>query len=183
MSTNAQLRNRKILADALIELVNEKPFEKVTVLDLCQTAHLNHSTFYRQYHNKYELLRAILPDLVKSVYTGNWVNQEEMLRSLLAWTDENRVIVRNLLADIDSMTTYRELVRVLAQQMLIDSCQDIAKQSASEVLQDMHFPEIATENMATLMMQFILQWADHPEFTEAQREAYIADALRLMQVQ
>lgn len=182
MPTDAQLRNHKILADALMSLVEEKSFEKITVRDLCHRAHLNHSTFYRQYHNKYELLMDIFPEFVEDVFSGDWSSLEEMVRSVLAWTENNRVPVRNLLAEIDSMTTYRELVRAIAKQILIDPINIAVTRDMTDSFKQMHFPKLAAENMAALMIQIVLQWAAHPEFTETEREAYIEDVLRLIQL-
>ncbi|WP_054735438.1 TetR/AcrR family transcriptional regulator [Secundilactobacillus similis] len=165
-----------------MSLVEEKSFEKITVRDLCQRAHLNHSTFYRQYHNKYELLMDILPEFIENVFSGEWTNSEEMLRSILAWTEDNRIVVRNLLAEIDSMTTYRELLRAVSEQILSNPIQNTVTSTLADTINRMYFPKLVAENMATLMFQVVLQWADQSKFTEAKREAYIADVLRLFQL-
>lgn len=42
---------------ALITLLKKKPFEYITISELCETAKVNRSTFYLHYENVYDLLR------------------------------------------------------------------------------------------------------------------------------
>lgn len=49
------LRTRKAIEQALISLLGRLPLEKITVQDICQEALVNKGTFYRHYHDKYEV--------------------------------------------------------------------------------------------------------------------------------
>lgn len=49
------LRTRKAIEQALISLLGRLPLEKITVQDICQEAMVNKGTFYRHYHDKYEV--------------------------------------------------------------------------------------------------------------------------------
>lgn len=51
------LRTKKLLREALTELLQEKPLEKITVTELCALSEVNRSTFYLHYrdiHDMYE---------------------------------------------------------------------------------------------------------------------------------
>ncbi|WP_176560150.1 TetR/AcrR family transcriptional regulator [Brevibacillus dissolubilis] len=50
------LRTRKMLKDALSQLIEEKGFDAITVKDLTSKAGLNRGTFYLNYTDKYDLL-------------------------------------------------------------------------------------------------------------------------------
>lgn len=56
-------RTHKLLSNALVELMNQKPFEKITVRDICEEAMVHRSTFYTHFNDKYELLRYCLGDI------------------------------------------------------------------------------------------------------------------------
>lgn len=45
-----------ILADALLDLLKEKPFKKVTVEDIVNKCGASRSTFYRHFKDKYDLM-------------------------------------------------------------------------------------------------------------------------------
>lgn len=53
----------KLLSDSLQELMCEKPFEKITVVDICERAMVHRATFYAHFDDKYHLLRFVLSDL------------------------------------------------------------------------------------------------------------------------
>ena len=76
--TNQQLQ------DALLEAIEEKPFEKVTVNDIVDHIHVNRSTFYRYYEDKYELLEAIEGRLLDDI---DVVRNQFDAPSLLVATD------------------------------------------------------------------------------------------------
>lgn len=54
------LRTRMALRNAFMELMQEKPFEQLTVLDLADRAMINRATFYAHFDDKYALLDYVL---------------------------------------------------------------------------------------------------------------------------
>src|SRR6059058_5315500 len=55
--TDARVRRtRDALGDALIALMQEKPFETITIQDVLDRAHVSRSTFYSHYTDKDDLL-------------------------------------------------------------------------------------------------------------------------------
>ena len=48
---------------ALIELMQEKPFHKITVKEICEQADLNRTTFYLHYSDQTQLLDGIVSKL------------------------------------------------------------------------------------------------------------------------
>lgn len=56
--------SRKLIWDSMFSLLEEKPFSSISVKDICERAHINRSTFYNHYVDKYELLRYGLRDEV-----------------------------------------------------------------------------------------------------------------------
>lgn len=50
------VRTKKSIRDALVELIEEKGFDAVTVKDITARAQINRGTFYAHYQDKYDLL-------------------------------------------------------------------------------------------------------------------------------
>ncbi len=55
-------RTRAALREALIELLPRKPYERITVEDICKAADIGRSTFYAHYRGKEDLQRAAIGD-------------------------------------------------------------------------------------------------------------------------
>lgn len=57
MKTDPRVRyTRSIIQSAFLELLWQKPVEKITVRELCDRAEINRSTFYKHYRDCYDLL-------------------------------------------------------------------------------------------------------------------------------
>lgn len=49
-------KTERALMGALTTLLKNKPFEDITVSDLCQAATIRRATFYKHYHDKYDFM-------------------------------------------------------------------------------------------------------------------------------
>ena len=62
---------KKIIKEAMLLLVHEKPFSKITIDNIIHKAGINRSTFYYHFQDKYDLRDSIIQDLtgdlVKSI--------------------------------------------------------------------------------------------------------------------
>lgn len=66
--TDARVRRtRDALGDALIALMQEKPFETITVQDVLDRAHVSRSTFYTHYSDKDDLLMSDAEEFFESL--------------------------------------------------------------------------------------------------------------------
>ena len=70
MNSNSNYRTRKLITDAMIELINEESLEQITIDKIAQRAHVNRSTFYRYYHSKYDVFDNILPNQIEEAFEG-----------------------------------------------------------------------------------------------------------------
>ena len=56
---------KRALASALKELMEDSPFSKISVSDICQACDMNRKSFYYHFKDKYELV--------------NWIFNEEFI--------------------------------------------------------------------------------------------------------
>lgn len=101
MKKKEDLRIRKTKANlyrALFQLMEEKTFEEIKVIDICKTSMINRSTFYDHFNDKYELLASLIEDLKTELVEHLDVEIEvnsvkeyyiELLKLLLEYFDKN----------------------------------------------------------------------------------------------
>ncbi|MDO4168992.1 MAG: TetR/AcrR family transcriptional regulator [Lachnospiraceae bacterium] len=58
---------RKMITDAFLDLLAEKPIEKITVKEICEIADVNRGTFYSHYKDAYDLLEQIQQEVTKDI--------------------------------------------------------------------------------------------------------------------
>lgn len=59
------LKSQQWLLDALMKLMHEKPYHKVTITEICREADLDRSTFYRNFDTKESLLNQYIQQLTE----------------------------------------------------------------------------------------------------------------------
>lgn len=114
MASRASINNRdlrvkrtyKLLRDALIQLLSQKPFEQITVQEICKTAMVRRTTFYQHFEDKQDFLSwfiqeqqheftavttsGISPDDLQEYYA-------QVLRNVLQYLSDNKQIVQLLM--------------------------------------------------------------------------------------
>jgi AcrR family transcriptional regulator len=74
-----QRRTQTLLRGALIELVEERGFEKVTVAELTGRAMISRAAFYRNYRDKYHLVEQVFDEAVVEL-VGTMSDDERPVR-------------------------------------------------------------------------------------------------------
>jgi AcrR family transcriptional regulator len=102
-------RTRKLLQQALFDLVAEKGFAAVTVRDITERAMVNRSTFYRHFLDKYELINGYM-DEVQALTSDAAFRAEKLAQS----TPEK--VPSGLLILIQHVQQYAQFYRVMLGQ-------------------------------------------------------------------
>ena len=58
---------KKLLKDALIKLMKDKPLHSISIKRICETADVNRSTFYNHYETQFDLYDDILKDVSEDI--------------------------------------------------------------------------------------------------------------------
>lgn len=86
------IRSRRLIRTALLELLHEKPFEKITVTDIVRRADINRSTFYAHYPDVLGLVEELMEETVNnSIELVSGINIQHFL-------EEPRPVLEKLLA-------------------------------------------------------------------------------------
>jgi AcrR family transcriptional regulator len=59
-------KTKYFIENAVIELMEDKTFEKLTINDICKTAEISRNTFYNYYHDKYSFVDELV-DYVEKI--------------------------------------------------------------------------------------------------------------------
>ena len=54
------LKSQQWLTENLLDLMEEKPYEEISIMDICKKADLSRQTFYNYFESKEELFRYLL---------------------------------------------------------------------------------------------------------------------------
>lgn len=128
METNKLTRRQKytvrVIQEAYLELVEEKPASEITITELCEQADVNRTTFYRYYKDLEDLGDQMSLDLFGQIFAVLAEEQREgtareQITKALNATLKNRKLCRHLLLDSHSDTAERALEEHLT--LLLDT--------------------------------------------------------------
>lgn len=131
---------KSLIFRAFILLLNEKPFDKITVRDIVEKANINRNTFYYYYSDIYELLEEIFSmeenEMVESHSKG--------FRWFISFSDLINISYKNkkLIHNICASRSYEYL-----ESYMFKSCNKILTEYIHELTDNKNIPESAIEFM------------------------------------
>lgn len=138
MSNSTQYaRTDKAIQAAFITLLKNKPFEKITVQDILDETPVSRATFYKHYHDKYEIAErmqqefvGIQRQIVKAAIGVDSLQSSELLRRL---SDRYKEIMKCLLKiQTENVNLTHALTQELAQDYL-QRCDTPTKEIEAQV--------------------------------------------------
>jgi AcrR family transcriptional regulator len=85
-----------VLREALIDLIEEKGFDAVTVGDIAERAMVNRTTFYRHYQDKYALVTGIFEEAVNQIFREIGPLPENLEGLLSSWSELDAEAVQSV---------------------------------------------------------------------------------------
>jgi AcrR family transcriptional regulator len=128
------IRTKRLIRDALTELMEEKGFEGITVRDLTEKADINRGTFYLHYRDKYDLLEQSGAEIINEIKKlTNKINPLDALKftgqgepfpfiiNLFEYLHENSSFMKVVLGpngDASFQVKMKELIKKTFQQTI-----------------------------------------------------------------
>lgn len=174
MSQNARTtdlrvrRTRKLLRDALVDLIEEQGFAALKVSDIADHAGINRATFYRHYYDKYDLLAHCMDDALEDLKSqthpplaaSGEMNHTALgtnLVTMLVHVAENAAFYRVMLGK-DGVGTFVSRLRDYLRQVAAERWQILA---TSNVSQPVMPTEVVLNFIASAYIGVIVWWVDH----------------------
>ena len=163
-------RTRTLLREALVELVEERGFDHVTVGELTTRAMISRAAFYRNYRDKYQLVEQIFDEAMAE----------------MAVDDDGRSPGERWAGFLRHVESYRRLYGALLGRKGSPWFADRMRAALAE-LATAHLPDQAPDGLvpgvlAAVFMQSIVWWLEHgrpgtPEQLAEQSARLIAGVL------
>ena len=95
-------KTRQVIMNTFIDLLAEKGFEKITIIDIAERANINRGTFYLHYVDKFDLLDKCIETYIELLlhYCANSADKnlsESAFQSVFEYLEKNFTIYKLLL--------------------------------------------------------------------------------------
>jgi AcrR family transcriptional regulator len=151
------LRSGQALRDALLSLLLQKPFDQITIRDICAEAGVHYATFFRHHPTKEALLDEIATEQIKqlnklTLAIRDAEDYEAGFRALCSYVDEHRKLWSTLLNGGAGSAMREEWVR-----------QSRAVAAKVPPVHSWMPAELGTVCAATLIAETVAWWLAQPE--------------------
>ena len=121
-----------VLKNSLVELLCEKPLEKITVKEICDIADINRGTFYSHFKDQYVLYNNLVDELLENVFNrlGDFMSADEdeiptRVLSVFEYIKTNESVFKTLINNGVAYST-KEKIRDVIRDMYLSKVSDSA---------------------------------------------------------
>lgn len=116
---------KKALASTLKDLMESKPFEKISVRDICEKCNMNRKSFYYHFKDKYDLVNWIFDtEFSEIVYKKTYEDEWDFLNDICQFFYDNRTFYRKALR-IKGQNSFSDHFRTLLQIAISNRLQEV----------------------------------------------------------
>jgi len=124
MKTDGRVRYTKmVIKESLLQLLTEKPIQKITVTEICELAQINRATFYTHYHDVFDLLEQIENELFAEVsatiMTENH-DSDRLTKEILRVIERNIALCRVLFSENGDKMFLRRIIDSAREKTIAD---------------------------------------------------------------
>lgn len=145
-----------MLKDSLIEILESKPIEKITIKEICDRADINRGTFYSHYSDQFDLYDSIVEDFIMKALDilGNFMEPEphsiyKSATKVYEYVKENYNLAKVLLKGMEvfGFDKYSDKFNEVIHKVYLD---EIKKSVGDVRFVDMVYQYVAAANLTLL---------------------------------
>lgn len=141
-------RTKKLLSDALFHLIRKKPFEKVTVCDICDEAMVHRATFYAHFDDKYDLLNYSMDEHLPLANIDDLISEDEKKNAYFP-----TLIEKTIKSICDDKAIYASILKKNNDYSIVDRTQDFLEKRLTSRIKE-KLPENALPVKPELLAEF-----------------------------
>jgi AcrR family transcriptional regulator len=170
-------RTQDLLGDALISLILEKGYDRITIQEITGRANVAYSTFFRHYRDKGELLAARLGEAIQDLIGRIDAASAEPTGStdgkvIFEHVHEHSTLYRVLLRSMETIPVRQRVTDMIAG-INLRTCQSLHQPGALVP------PPVAANHIASSLLALIEWWLVHEMPYSVEQMAQIYDRLIL----
>ncbi len=128
---------RKVLKDAFLKLLKDKPVNKITVKSVCELADINRATFYSHYSDCFDLLenieQEILGQFQKSLKVMDSFNISFLIEAIYKMVEQNQEACEVLIFQGASTSVLTRMIDLAKEQTIQYWKKELKKATDAEI--------------------------------------------------
>lgn len=178
-------RTKKALADAFLQLLDQKPFDEITINELCDFADVRRATFYKHYSDKFDFLHAYVYSIRDQFEKVVWKTEKPALtkdyyvayaKHIISFISRHSEAINN----IYKSHLFPSALSIIVEQNFKDTCERLYKSTESGMVLNASV-EVISSMCAGGVSTAVYEWLHHgkkiPPDEFAQQIGNVIDAI------
>lgn len=145
-----------MLCIAFMELLRKYPFPKITIQKIAEQCGVNRQTFYYYFDNVYDLMKkAFEYELIHESHMYEEESWEAAMKRFLLWMKENRIIIKNILSNVESRYLRQAIYPVIMKGMTNEY-----RPNRIISVEEGEMGEFIRHFLVIGITQYVLEWAE-----------------------
>jgi len=118
---------KRVIRESFVHLLSQKPIAKITVVEICEMADVNRSTFYAHYTDPYDLMRKIQGEVLQeiNVWMSGLILPDspggfQVMKLVFEYVLANAELCKVLLGENGDEELQEEIMMLAQQQVMKD---------------------------------------------------------------
>jgi len=150
-------KSQYFISQALLTLMREKPYEKISVMDIARRAYVSRTTLYNHFQDKYEVVERIIKDEILQPIRPllqNDMIDESMILIFSNLQKEKEFYTK--LAKTTGQNSFEEIVRKCVEELLLEF---MISKTGEKVVKDRWLtPAMIAKYYAQSMTFVVMNW-------------------------
>lgn len=164
------------IKEVFCNLLQEKPYDEITIAEICRITHVSSKTFYKHYEGK--------PGLVREIMYDDWVRPVLQVREVLPldaiYSATHLMIEQSFERIWERRSLYCNLFKHYGRDLLADDIVAVLEPLCHSVYERYHFPteenEFVVRLFSSLQVLIIYWWlTEHDDITPKAIARYFND--------
>ena len=162
------------MAEAMKTLMEEKPFSKISVGDICEHCGMNRKTFYYHFKDKYDLVNWIFQtEFLEMLRVQNYNSGWELLSDICKYLYSERAFYTNAL-QVEGQNSFRDFFATSIGLILME----IMKDQFRSMEDSQYFVEFFTDAIQAAILRWLKKTPVLPPEQFMARLGSVMDVLR-----
>lgn len=130
---------KMVLKNSLLELLRDKPIQKITVTEICRMADINRNTFYAHYFSPENLLSQIEDELFHQLITpiNSEMDNERLIREMCQVIYANQELCTIIFSERGN-TAFLERIKAIGHDSFVREWQSLLAQKDRQLLEKIY---------------------------------------------
>lgn len=177
--TSKQIRTKKIIVQALAELLEDYPFDRITIKMICKEAGVHHRTFYRYFADKYDVLQQILQGFCAKLDID--LDEHTQFTSIIAkYVIQKWNLIKNITTANRNNGVYFDLIVMISHVISTNAHKSGAvSDHLFQIVVNSPHPDYAAYSFAGMIVGTLIKWGkEGNQVDQHELESLLDDTLK-----